>query len=452
MLLLSRMMLAMLLAVVVHYVGGDQTIVCVSELLSDDEDFSSNSGNGESDSNYGLCSYGNYFYNSLDHALVNLSSNILINITTDVMLSSLIEKSDLHNVSIIGHNNPTVKCIADGGIQFTFCHNCIIQGVTWHRCGSNSKAGLTLNNSSNIAIQNCSFQHSLGQAIVLSEASGDIKINHCNFVNNNQYRHHGTVIHYSSIANVTGTSHFVFNITNCSFSNNGRAKSVIYIEKKIQHVDNIYLHDSIFLDNKGVSIFLVNQKLHLYGNILFQSNKARDGSGINVRGYSAIVFGENSNIAFVQNSAKYNGGAVLLKGYSSIVFDQNANIQFSSNSAQRFGSAICSLDSSYIIFTGKSNITFNRNQPALFHGSNILYGTVYLGENAYISFQGHATTVFSNNEAYSGGGIHSSNTSFQDNSFTSFSNNIAFWGGAVFSSNKGYVSFEGNSSTRFSNN
>ena len=49
------MMLAILLAVVVHCVCGDQMIVCVSKLLSDDEDFYSNSGDGESDGNYGLC-------------------------------------------------------------------------------------------------------------------------------------------------------------------------------------------------------------------------------------------------------------------------------------------------------------------------------------------------------------------------------------------------------------
>ena len=448
-------MLAILLAVVVHYVDGNQMIMCVSELISDDEDFASNGGSGERDGNYGLCPYGDCSCNSLNHALANLSSNIRINITTDVMLSSFIERSGLHNVSIIGHNNPTVKCINDGGIHFTLCHNCTIQGVTWHGCGSKTKAGLTLNNSSNIAIQNCTFQHSLGQAVILSEVSGDISISYCSFLNNNQYRYHGTAIHYSSKlhANEIGSSYFVLNIRNCSFSHNNQAKSVIYVENSIQH-GNMHLYDSIFHDNKGVSIFLVNQKLCLHGNVFFQNNKARDGAGINIRNHSTIVLGENSDIAFIQNSAKRRGGAIFAIQYSNILFDQNANVTFSGNLAAEYGSAICSLRNSHITFKGKSNVTFNINR----HSGNryeyiyFLRGTVYLGTNSYISFQGHATVAFSNNVAYYGGAIHSSNVTFRENSFTSFSNNIAIRGGAVCSQNHGHISFEGNSTTRFSNN
>ena len=52
--------------------------------------------------------------NSLDHALANLTSNVLINITTDVTLSSLVRVSNLENVSLIGHNNPTVNCTVFG--------------------------------------------------------------------------------------------------------------------------------------------------------------------------------------------------------------------------------------------------------------------------------------------------------------------------------------------------
>ena len=446
-------MLAILLAVVVHYVDGNQMIVCVSELISDDEDFASNGGSGESDGNYGLCAYGNCSCNSLNHALANLSSNILINITTDVMLSSFFERSGLHNVSIIGHNNPTVKCINDGGIHFTLCHNCTIQGVTWHGCGSKTKAGLTLNNSSNIAIQNCTFQHSLGRAVILSEVSGEISISYCSFLNNNQYRYHGTAIHYSSKlnANEIGSSHFVLNIRNCSFSHNEQAKSVIYVENSIQH-GNMHLYDSIFHDNKGVSIFLVNQKLCLHGNVFFQNNKARDGAGINIRNHSTIVLGENSDIAFIQNSAKRRGGAIFVTQYSNILFDQNANVTFSGNLAEQYGSAICSLKNSHITFKGKSNVTFNINRQYRSRYVNYLLGTVYLGTNSYISFQGHATVAFSNNEAYYGGALYSSNVTFRENSFTSFSNNIAIRGGAVCSTYHGHISFEGNSTTRFSNN
>ena len=119
----------MLVAVVVQCSKGYQRIVYVSELISDDEDFFIN---GEGNNSHICCVYGKCTCNSLDHVLTNLTSNVLINITTDVKLSSLIERSDLHNVSIIGHNNPTVNCQHIGGIHFTFCHNSIIQGFTWN--------------------------------------------------------------------------------------------------------------------------------------------------------------------------------------------------------------------------------------------------------------------------------------------------------------------------------
>ena len=64
---------------------------------------------------------------------------MLINITADMKLSSLTETSDLVNVSIVGHNNPTVNCINSGGIHIASCQNCIIQGMVWNRCGSGSE-------------------------------------------------------------------------------------------------------------------------------------------------------------------------------------------------------------------------------------------------------------------------------------------------------------------------
>ena len=47
------------------------------------------------------------------------------------MFTTLINASNLENVSIIGHNNPIVNCKRAGGIHFNFCHNCIIQDITW---------------------------------------------------------------------------------------------------------------------------------------------------------------------------------------------------------------------------------------------------------------------------------------------------------------------------------
>ena len=82
------------------------------------------------------CMHGYCPCHSLDHALGNLTSNVLLNITTGVTLTSLIHARNLINVTIIGHNNPTVNCRGVGGIHFTSCQNCIIQGITWDGCGT----------------------------------------------------------------------------------------------------------------------------------------------------------------------------------------------------------------------------------------------------------------------------------------------------------------------------
>ena len=242
--------------------------------------------------------YGNCSCNSLDYALANLTGNVLINITTDVTLSSLVKPSNLKSVSIVGHNNPTVNCTNIGGIHFISCHNCIIQGITWHGCGSenvdtNAEPGLKLSYSSNITIQNCSFQHSIGQAVVLSEVTGDVNINHCQLVYNSHYRGHGAAVHYLS-NNVTNHPQFLFKINNCNFTYNKGAKSLIYFENKnIEHNNRISFHHSNFCHNQGTSIYVVNQKLNFHGNLLFLNNTAEYGAGILISNKASIIFGKN---------------------------------------------------------------------------------------------------------------------------------------------------------------
>ena len=120
---------------------------------------------------------------SLFNVLANLTSNVLINIITDVQLNSIIQIVGLANIAITGLNNPTVNCNNSGGLHFISCYNCTIEGITWEGCGARDIGDdhivypvLQLTNSSNITIQNCLFQRSMGQAVVLSGMSGDVNI------------------------------------------------------------------------------------------------------------------------------------------------------------------------------------------------------------------------------------------------------------------------------------
>ena len=285
--LLSRISVAIFLAVIIKFVDGNQTVVYVSELL------------GEARINIFCCVYGNCSCKSLDYALAHLTSNVMINITTDVTLSSLIKPSNLGNVSIIGHNNPTVNCINVGRIQFTFCRNCKIQGITWHGCGSknvdtNVKPGLQLKNSSNITFQNCSFRHSTGPAVLLSDVTGDVNINHCQFAYNSHYRGHGAAVHY--LSNHETYHQLIFQITNCNFTYNEGAKSLIYIEnKKSQRFKSISFYHFSFCHNQGTSIYVVNQKLNFNGKLLFLNNTAKYGAGIHISNKSFVIFGKEFN-------------------------------------------------------------------------------------------------------------------------------------------------------------
>ena len=286
--LLIRTWVAIFLAVIIKFVDGNQTIVYVNE-LSD-----------AARTNTFCCVYGSCSCKSLDYALAHLTSNILINITTDVTLSSLIKPSNLENVSVVGHNNPTVNCTNVGGIHFTFCHNSKIQGITWHGCGSenfdsNAEPGIQLKHSYNITFQNCSFQHSTGPAVLLSDVTGDVNINHCQFVYNSHYRGHGAAVYYLSNNEVYHLQ-LIFKISSCNFTYNEGARSLIYFEnKKSQLYKSISFYHLSFCHNQGTSIYVVNQKLNFHGNLLFLNNTAKYGAGIHISNKSAIIFGKEFN-------------------------------------------------------------------------------------------------------------------------------------------------------------
>ena len=465
----------------------NQWTVHVRELSSDNT-FTTGDENGSI-----CCVYGNCTCNSLDHVVANLTSNVLINITTDVILSSLVKLSNLENFSIIGHNNPTVNCKSVGGLHFTFCHNCIIRGITWNECGTEdvnnyTEPGLVLSYSTNVTINNCFFQYSKGQAVLLSAVSGNVNISHCSFVHNSHYRGHGAAIHYSS-NNLTNCHLVSFAISDCNFMYNKHAESLVYIENRIPDCDNSIIFDnSKFCHNQGSSVYAINQTIYLSDKNLFHNITGKNGTGIYIRDYSTIKFSENSEVTFIQNFANYSG-ILYLSNHSSVIFDQNSvatfdgnhatngivyseinsniifqangKVIFHSNTARCYGAAVYSSDNSHIVFTGNSAVTFNSNLVSTNYIS--VYedcgGTIFSTGMSYISFEGNSTTLFTSNTADYGGAIYSENSfiTFKENSSVIFDNNTASSdGGAICSGSSwygnGYLIFAGTSAVVFSNN
>ena len=462
MLLLSRTILAKILSllVVVHCVDSNKNVV-----------------NGEDDNSQICCVHENCSYSSLEQCLANLTSNILISITTDVTLSSLVRASNLSNVSIIGHNYPTVNCKSVGGIHFQFCHNCSVQGITWDGCGSPVEPGLKFSYSSNVIIQNCFFQHLLGQAVMLLEMSGNVNVCDCKFINNSNYIGHGAALQYSSNdKRISNSFRYVLTINGCNFSYN-TMNSLIYFENALNFVEAIIIN-STFYRNLGICLHAINSRIYLIGKSLFQNNFAENGAGIYIKDYSYIIFDKNSKVTFIKNSAYGRGGVVFLTNHSICLFHYNSNVTFNSNYAT--SGIIYSSANSNVTFKTTSEITFSSNWVGLYGGgmyvhnsSNIFFqenshtvfsnniasgggGGMYIELYSNVSFQKNSHTVFSNNIAGGGGGgmyieLYS-NVSFQKNSYTVFSNNIADNGGGIYIDLYSIISFQENSRTVFSNN
>ena len=468
---------------------GFETVILVAELddvyFDADEDNVVGSGSASIAFRDLCCVHGNCSCLSLYSALTNVTSNVLINITTDLELSSIISIVDLSNITITGHNYPTVHCNNSGGIHFMSCYNCTINGITWEGCGARSNISnegngvypqpvFQLTNSANILIQNCSFQQSIGQAVILSGMSGDVNIIYCNFLYNKQYEGHGTAIHYSS-NDILINSSLKLMITGCNFFHNEKAESIIYfghLSTLTKFCEYLELQNSKFHDNIGVPIYLSNQDLHINRNAEFNNNTAENGGGIFISNHSNIIFHKSATVNFTSNTATNNGGAIFLTNHSNILFkdhctsyqcydnelydnhdDQNKGtlVIFCNNTADGFGQNI---------YTHSSNITVGDDATVMFYGKGWQFSShssaIYAEYYCTVTFEGYSKVTFDNNAAVGDGGAmyisdHSTVT-FEGNSKVTLNNNAARNGGAMYITHHSTITFEGNSTVTSNNN
>ena len=408
-------------------------------------------------------------YHSFDQVLSNLTSNVLINIMTDITLSSIIHIDGLTNVSIKGHQSPTVNCDNYGGLSFTSCHKLSIEGITWKGCGisnnDSSHPAVYLYNCTSITITNCSFQYSMGQVVVLFGVSGDVNINYCNFSSNKYYKSNGTAIHYSDPLNINTPLYLI--ITGCNFYHNEGDKGVVYFGQSAKVHEYLYLQNSNFYHNKGVAIYLYNQTLHMNGNIEFHNNTAEKGGGIFVTDYSKIVFLKGSNVNFVNNTATRFGGAIFITNHSSVLIAENTissnqqvkalqsnknlliMVTFNYNEAKLFGGTI---------YVNNSDLMFGKNVMVEFNKNKVDWGggAICTDINSVVTFQENSKVTFINNQAGWAGGaalIYACNFTFKGNSAVVFSNNVAEWNGAaVYIYHFSNVTIEDISLVNFSDN
>ena len=398
-----------------------------------------------------------------DMLLPVVKDYISVNITDKVVVLSSALHLNIRDISIIGHDNPTVICINGGRLALNSSNNgnLIIKGITWIGCGAVTNtmltvytAVLTIFQYNTVIIQKCSFQYSLGQMVSLFEVTTIVNINNCKFVNyNSKYIGHGAVIHFSSF---TANVFYALIIRNCYFGSNEGAKSLIYFV--YGHVKHIYLSNSLFYNNQGISIYLSSGSqhcdLHISGEVLFKNIVAENGAGIYIYGNHTIIFDKNSKTKFINNTANHNGAAIFLNEYSSVLFDSNSIVTFIDNKATN--GTIYSKANSNVIFKAFCIATFSGN-TATHCGS-----AIYSADNSGVTIKGNAKVSFSNNTVSPndiniliGGTVFSENTgyiSFEENSVTVFSNNLANFGAAIFSIYNSNVVFKDRSQVIFSIN
>ena len=200
----------------------------------------------------------------------------------------------------------------------------------------------------------------------------------------------------------------------------------------------------------------MHSRIHLIGRILFKNNSAEKGTGFYIKNYSYVIFDENSEVKFIQNSANGRGGAVLLTNHSICLFDHNSNVTFNNNHA-----------ANGIVYSSvNSNVTFKANSEVIF-SSNIVSingSAIYSADNSHVTSKedtkeilvDDGTIIYRADDFYYGSIIYSfqySNVSFEGNSTTVFSGNTAAdYGGGIYIGLFSNVVFQGNSHTVFSNN
>ena len=388
------------------------------------------------------CDIGNH---SMVYALTNITNNGVIKVTMDVVLPSIIILEDLENITIVGQRNTSINCRSVGAVKFISCSNVTIIGINWIGCGSKNNPVIEFYNSSNTTIQDSSFHNSTGQAIVLSEVSSNVNISNCEFTHNSEHQGHGAAIHFSS-QNHTQL-HFV--IDSCNFSFNGAADSLVYIDGPVNRLDNfLFVQDCVFIQNRGVPIYVSHHRLHLNGKLLFQQNRATAGGGIFAIN-SIVTFDNKADVSFINNSALSYGGAIYLTD-SRISFEENTVVNLKENKAKTLGGAIYSVSNSEILFNRNTIVLFHKNRAGAFGGA------LYSQKQSTITFDEESNVTFTGNVAsISGGAILSHyhcRISFSNNSEVTFNDNRAESGGAVYSASHSAMSFNGNSNVAFSGN
>ena len=408
-----------------------------------------------------LCESKNCYCKRLRQFLNGIKSNTVVNITDKVISSSMIYLRNLHNISIIGHNNLVIHCIytMNYRLYFKSCSNITIEGITWIGCekhinivdNSNTHSTVIgMVDCSGVVIQKSTFQHCAATTLWIYNLEGIVNINSCNFMNNNAF-----IVMDISPDFRPPIKRAEIIINNCNFGYNKGAQYIVDID-----MSTIYVYNSKFFNNQGVSIHLIHHsKLYINEEVTFENNVAEKGAALDISHGSVVSFDKNSNTKFVSNSVNLYGAAISSSYFTNITFRGNAtftnNVVHSNDINQQLGGTIYS--------TRNSNVSFEENSITQFLNNTADYGAAILSDfHSVIIHKDNSRVMFTNNTAHYCGAVTSkilSSIMYNDNTQVTYDNNLLtltfndkFSASAICTLQKVCIVFSGNTFLKFINN
>ena len=286
-------------------------------------------------------------------------------------LNRSVNLSGVSNLAWVGYESTRISCTSEVGILLKNVRNLELRSLTIENCGvltsidsdpvQNIKAGVTIQNSTNITIAGVTITNSPGTGLALFYNGGSIQVENSVFEHNGQHRHSGG----NGVYVETGPSSYTISNINakyyfkdCHFLHNTAVTEKDSIFKEFSHFDrgggiciyirasenvDILISDSTFTGNQaenyGGGLFIAYNGRSSHNrakvqNSLFMNNTAKYG-GATYSGYlhtRVPKFATPQNcshsfeaVKFIENSAYFGGGSSV---FSSRADTDNREVNF----------------------------------------------------------------------------------------------------------------------------
>ena len=155
-------------------------------------------------SKFECCVDAKYACSNLSQAIENIQDNTDIRVISDIALHYNVNRENISNVTIIGHNNPTIMCDHQGSLAGDHFSNIVIQNITWDKCIT-----IYVKCLRNTFISDCTFQGFIDASLALG-GCGSV------YIKNSKFSHN----HNISINGISGIGEISLTVSGSTFHYN----------------------------------------------------------------------------------------------------------------------------------------------------------------------------------------------------------------------------------------